>query len=59
MPAEMMAGKLTSSSAIYFFSFPILRAISAINLGFKSASTLSTMFAISLASSPVAEEPSG
>jgi hypothetical protein len=42
----------------FFFSLPIFFAISAINFGLRSARTLSTMFAISLVSSPVAGESS-
>ena len=41
---------------LFFDSLPIFFAISAINLGFRSARTLSTMFEISLDSSPVAAE---
>jgi len=42
----------------YFLSFDIFFAISAINLGFKSARTLSTMLEISLVSSAVAGDAS-
>ena len=43
----------------FFFSLPIFFAISAISLGFRSARTLSTMFAISVVSSPVECKSSG